>query len=604
MLDGVAAGVTPAARARRVRVAAVAGLALVVLAGAGAAWHARVGGVGPGSTAAAPLMLAVLPFVHAGPADEAVFTDGLTDAVTAKLGALPGLAVIDRQSAAQYRATTKPAGQIGRELGVPYLVEGVVRWARDGAGAWRAQVTPTLVDARAGTTRWTGEPVVITPADPFTAQTQVATQVAEALRIALRPADRAALARRSTDNPLALAAYQRARAALSETHSIDKSPAQLQRAAAEFERAVALDSAYGEAWGRLAWTRFLQANSAPGDRAAEARARAALARARAHAPEEPQTLYTQLSMQTEFDHNTAGLDALTTRLIAREPDASQSLFIGAFQMDRRRQYDSAYALNVHAAALDPRSVWVIASAAQRATALRRWADARRYASALIALDSTDDRGWRVALEVPFAQGDTLGMQRLAARAVAHLPRPSSEFLDLTAYAGGEYAQRYLALSTREYGAFTLADSVNYYDTKMDVLLRQGNAPRARVYADSMRRIIAGRALSGGGEAGLLSELAFAHAALGDTAAARRAITRAVALARATAAPADSFNVLGVGVAGTYARLGEPETAVRWLATRFVSGTIAITAQGLRVAPKLLVLRGTPAFERFLRAHPQ
>jgi eukaryotic-like serine/threonine-protein kinase len=164
--DAVRAG-GPTATVRRARLGALAVVALVVAAGAGTAWRRRTPAVP--AEAGGPVMLAVLPFEHAGPADQAVFTDGLTDAVTAKLGRLPGLAVIDRQSAAQYRRTTKSAKQIGAELGVPYLLQGVVRWARDGAGAWRAQVTPTLVDARAGTTRWTGEPAVITPADPFTA---------------------------------------------------------------------------------------------------------------------------------------------------------------------------------------------------------------------------------------------------------------------------------------------------------------------------------------------------------------------------------------------------------------------------------------------------
>ena len=110
--------------------------------------------------------------------------------------------------------TTKSAKQIGAELGVPWLLEGVVRWAKDAGGVWRAQVTPTLVDARAGTTRWTGAPVVITPDDPFTAQGDIATRVADALAVELQPNDRAALARRMTNNPEAFAAWVRGVAAL------------------------------------------------------------------------------------------------------------------------------------------------------------------------------------------------------------------------------------------------------------------------------------------------------------------------------------------------------------------------------------------------------
>ena len=86
--------------------------------------------------------------------------------MTAKLGALSSLLVIDRRSAATYRGTTKSTQQIGTEPGVRYLLEGVVRWAKDGAGVWRARVTPTLVDAKSGAIKWTGEPAEVTLADP------------------------------------------------------------------------------------------------------------------------------------------------------------------------------------------------------------------------------------------------------------------------------------------------------------------------------------------------------------------------------------------------------------------------------------------------------
>lgn len=55
-------------------------------------------------------------------------------AVTSKLASLSSLLVIDRRSAVTYCGTTKPAQQIGKELAVRYLLEGVVRWAKDGAG--------------------------------------------------------------------------------------------------------------------------------------------------------------------------------------------------------------------------------------------------------------------------------------------------------------------------------------------------------------------------------------------------------------------------------------------------------------------------------------
>ena len=77
---------------------------------------------------------------------------------------------------------------------------------------WRAQVTPTLVDARTGTTKWTGEPVIVAPDDPFSAQSAIATKVVDALEIALRPTDRAELQRPYSSNPEAFASYERGKA--------------------------------------------------------------------------------------------------------------------------------------------------------------------------------------------------------------------------------------------------------------------------------------------------------------------------------------------------------------------------------------------------------
>jgi TolB-like protein len=78
------------------------------------------------------VMLAVLPFENLDddPGQE-YFSDGLTDEMIGRLGALQPeeLGVIARTSAMQYKRTSKRADEIGRELGVQYLLEGGVRRA-------------------------------------------------------------------------------------------------------------------------------------------------------------------------------------------------------------------------------------------------------------------------------------------------------------------------------------------------------------------------------------------------------------------------------------------------------------------------------------------
>ena len=605
VLDGsVWSGDHRSRAARRPWVGITAVIAIVAVAAGAYAWTTRRTAL-VAADATVPVMLAVLPFENAGPSEQAVFTDGLTDAVTAKLVALPGLAVIDRQSAAQYRQTTKSAKQIGTELGVLWLLEGVVRWAKDARGVWRAQVTPTLVDARAGTTRWTGTPVVITPDDPFTAQGDIAAKVADALAMELQPNDRAALARRMTNNPEAFAAWVRGVAA-GDAAAFSASTEGLQRAATEFAKAVALDSTFAEAWGDLAAVHYSLVINTTADRAAEARLRATIDRALAHAPGQPRVLLTLANLRLNYDHDTTSTDTLVARALSAAPNDPVILHRASRFLFQRQRVDSGYALARRVAVLDPRSMPSLVRAAKQAIGLRRWDDARRYSDASVALDSTDSRGWSMLLELTFNLGDTIALRGYADRALAHVSRPDLTVLSWTAYTADGYGSRYVAMSARELGVTTLRDSVMlYYAIKADVFQLRREPAGARVYYDSIRTLLGSRPLNGPDAPTLLLQRAVAEAGLGDTVAARRTLATALATARRIALRADLTDVIiPYTAAAVYARLGEPETAVRWLAAGLANPSGGYTARGYAIEPSLFVLRGTPAFERFLREHPQ
>jgi eukaryotic-like serine/threonine-protein kinase len=589
---------TASSGGRPLAFAAVGIVAVLVLAGAGYAW--RTHGVVPTADAAMVITLAVLPFDNAGADDQASFTDGLTDAVTAKLSALPTLAVIDRRSSAQYRASTKPANQIGTELGVRYLLEGVVRWAKDRAGVWRAQVTPTLIDARTGTTKWTGDPVVIAPDDPFSAQSAIATKVVDALEVALRPTDRVALQRPFSSNPEAFAAYERGKA----MEITARSPSGVRRVIAEFARAVELDSTFADAWVGLESAHAKLANTLPGDREAEEQARSILARALARFPGHPHLLLQIAAMRLQFDHDTLGLDTLVRRALAAAPNDTWVLTRSAGLLRARQQYDSSYALYARAAQLDPRSAFALLNAAIMASNMRRLDDAGRYADASIALDSTDDGGWSIRIGVAGARGDTTAMQREWSRASAVVPHPGAFIQGFMPYAGDELARRYLKLSYRDLAVASVFDSVNsYLDSKADACARLADVACERAYYDSIATMLTNRPLSGIYEAPLLSELALAQAALGRPVDSRRTLDRLFVLRKRTATRSDGADGVDATVmAGTYARLGQPDSAVSWLERALIKGVSQYTAKSLETNPKLRLLRGTPAFERMLRAH--
>lgn len=94
--------------------------------------------------------LAVLPFTNlSSDAEQGYFADGVTDTLITELSRLPGLFVISRHSSFVYRNVNKRVEEIGRELGVKYLVEGSVRRAGN-----RVRITTQLIDAGSGMHLW------------------------------------------------------------------------------------------------------------------------------------------------------------------------------------------------------------------------------------------------------------------------------------------------------------------------------------------------------------------------------------------------------------------------------------------------------------------
>lgn len=79
-------------------------------------------------SASARQMIAVLPFDNMGTSEQDYFVDGITDEIASRLARIAELGVISHASAQQYKKTDKRPRDIGRELGVGYILQGTVRW--------------------------------------------------------------------------------------------------------------------------------------------------------------------------------------------------------------------------------------------------------------------------------------------------------------------------------------------------------------------------------------------------------------------------------------------------------------------------------------------
>jgi adenylate cyclase len=183
------------------------------------------------------LSIVVLPFAHlSNDPEQQYFADGITEDLTSDLSRIAGSFVISRNTAFTYR--NKPVGtkQIGRELGVRYVLEGSVR--RSGN---QVRISVQLIDAATDAHLW-AEQFDSGTGDLFALQNEITGRIGNALGWELIGAEAA----RPTADPDALDYILRGRAARA------KGPAGNTEAIGLFERALALDPRSAEAQGQLA----------------------------------------------------------------------------------------------------------------------------------------------------------------------------------------------------------------------------------------------------------------------------------------------------------------------------------------------------------------
>ncbi len=220
-------------------------LALGVILGIGAlfAWTRSRRAAPPGD--AGLQRVAVLPFDNLATADKVYFAEGITDEIRGKLATVPGLQVTARTSSARYAASTKRPEEIGRELGVAYLLSGTVRWDQEG-GQSRVRVSPELIDAATGATRWQ-QSFDAPMTDVFRVQAEVAERVARELGVALAAGERRHLESHPTGDLGAYDLYLRGRYAWHQ-----RTAAGLDQARRLLEQAIATDPAFAPAHAALA----------------------------------------------------------------------------------------------------------------------------------------------------------------------------------------------------------------------------------------------------------------------------------------------------------------------------------------------------------------
>ena len=188
--------------------------------------------------------LAVLPFESlSSDASQDYFADGMTDELISNLGQISALRVISRTSVMTYKHASKPLPQIARELNVDAVVEGTVLRSGD-----QVRITAQLIQGSSDKHLWSqsyqGE-----LRDTLALQSQVASAIADQIRINLNPQEQAALKTVKVVNPEAYESYLKGR------YFWNKRTADgLKVARAYFNQAIEEDPKYARAYSGLADT--------------------------------------------------------------------------------------------------------------------------------------------------------------------------------------------------------------------------------------------------------------------------------------------------------------------------------------------------------------
>jgi adenylate cyclase len=195
--------------------------------------------------------IAVLPFQNmSGDPEQEYFTDGMVEEIITALSRIRWLFVIARNSSFTYKGRAVDVKQVGRELGVRYVLEGSVRKAGN-----RVRITGQLVDAATAAHLW-AERFEGSLENVFDLQDQVTTSVIGAIAPKLQQAEIERAKRKPTDSLDAYDYYLRGLASFYTIASTRKDA--VSEALPLFDRAIELDPEFASAHGMAAWCHVLR----------------------------------------------------------------------------------------------------------------------------------------------------------------------------------------------------------------------------------------------------------------------------------------------------------------------------------------------------------
>jgi TolB-like protein/Tfp pilus assembly protein PilF len=360
--------------------------------------------------------IAVLPFTDVSPSkDQEYFSDGLSDELITDLAKTPGLKVVARSSAFQFKGKNEDLHSVAQKLGVASVLEGSVR--KEGN---RARISVELIQADDGFQLWS-ETYDREIKDIFAVQDEIARAVVDALQSKLLKGDATLADSSRVTNSEAYQAYLQARYFIA--RGMDKED--LTKALSFADQAVKLDPNYAPAWAERArvleaMARALVIDEADGFRRARASAEKSIA-----LDSKLAAGYLALALvQINQDWDWKGASASLEKARQLTPGSVNVLRIQGYLDRNMGRVDEAIALYRQAIALDPLNSDFHATLADQLYGLGRYEEAKTELTKAEELNSQHSSLHLIRSEILLMEGHP-------PEAVAEIEKETSDWQKLT-----------------------------------------------------------------------------------------------------------------------------------------------------------------------------
>jgi len=288
--------------------------------------------------------VAVLPFINlSSDAENEYFADGITDDVIAHLSKIRALKVISRTSVMRFKQRQQTLKEIGATLGAATILDASVRRVGD-----RVRIVAKLVDVHTDQHLW-AETYDRELTDIFAIQTDVALQIAAAMKAELSREERSRVRRGPTNDVPAYQLFQRGR-----EFYIKYTPENLLRSIEFFDKAIARDPSFALAYAvkSIAYTELVEVGALSPALAYE-RATEASEQALKLDPELGAAHCTLAYLKSAHEFDWAAAEEGFKRAIELNPNGADAYVLYGRMLAGLGRFDEAIAAQEHAHALDP-----------------------------------------------------------------------------------------------------------------------------------------------------------------------------------------------------------------------------------------------------------